>query len=115
MNLSRQIAPTERTRRILQAISRGVVRGISSVWHMACARALRTGATGMPQALNVRQRVGLGEKRFVAVLEFDGERFLVGGGANSVAMLARLNPHQNRAESFADMLKSLDAEQMSIQ
>jgi flagellar biogenesis protein FliO len=39
----------------------------------------------------VTSTVSLGEKRFVAVIEFDGLEYLVGGGATSVALLAQLN------------------------
>jgi flagellar biogenesis protein FliO len=42
----------------------------------------------------------LGEKRFLAVVEFQQQEFLVGGTGNSIALLARLdapsvNPHGN--------------------
>lgn len=51
--------------------------------------------------LRVCETVSLGEKRFVAVIQVDGEQFLVGGAANSVATLARLEPQQD----FSDVLK----------
>ncbi len=51
--------------------------------------------------LRVCETVSLGEKRFVAVIQVDGEQFLVGGAAGSVATLARLEPQQE----FSDILK----------
>ena len=51
--------------------------------------------------LRVCETVSLGEKRFVAVIEIDGEQFLVGGAASSVATLARLEP----SPQFAEVLK----------
>ncbi len=51
--------------------------------------------------LRVCETVALGEKRFVAVIEVDGEQFLVGGGSTSVATLARLEPTQQ----FSEVLK----------
>jgi len=42
--------------------------------------------------LRVCETVSLGEKRFVAVIEIDGEQFLLGGASNSVAAIARLEP-----------------------
>jgi hypothetical protein len=51
--------------------------------------------------LRVCETVSLGEKRFVAVIEVDGEQFLVGGASSSVATLARLEPSQE----FADVLR----------
>ena len=51
--------------------------------------------------LRVCESVSLGEKRFVAVIEVDGEQFLVGGASSSVATLARLEPSQE----FSEVLK----------
>jgi hypothetical protein len=51
--------------------------------------------------LRVCESVSLGEKRFVAVIEVDGEQFLVGGAASSVSTLARLAPLQE----FSEVLK----------
>jgi hypothetical protein len=48
--------------------------------------------------LRVCESVSLGEKRFVAVIEVDGEQFLVGGASSSVATLARLEPTQEFSE-----------------
>ncbi len=50
--------------------------------------------------LRVCESVSLGEKRFVAVIEVDGEQFLVGGASSSVSTLARLAP----AAGFSQML-----------
>jgi len=41
--------------------------------------------------LRVCESVSLGDKRFVAVIQAGQERFLVGGAANSIAMLTRLS------------------------
>jgi flagellar biogenesis protein FliO len=41
--------------------------------------------------LRVCESVSLGDKRFVAVIQAGEERFLVGGAANSIAMLTRLS------------------------
>jgi len=51
--------------------------------------------------LRVCETVSLGEKRFVAVIQVDGEQFLVGGSANSVSTLARLE----RPPEFAEVLE----------
>ena len=40
--------------------------------------------------LKVCENVSLGEKRFVAVIQVDEERFLIGGSSNSVSLLTRL-------------------------
>jgi flagellar biogenesis protein FliO len=51
--------------------------------------------------LRVCESLSLGEKRFVALIEVDGEQILVGGGASGVATLARLQP----SREFAGMMK----------
>ncbi len=43
-----------------------------------------------PRRLRLRETVALGEKRFVAVVEFERRRFLIGGAANSVNLLTEL-------------------------
>jgi flagellar biogenesis protein FliO len=43
-----------------------------------------------PRRLRLCESLALGEKRFVAVIQFDTQQFLVGGGASSVNLLARL-------------------------
>jgi flagellar biogenesis protein FliO len=40
--------------------------------------------------LHLRETLALGEKRFLAVVEFGHRKFLIGGTANSVALLAQL-------------------------
>lgn len=50
-------------------------------------RALRTRKT---RRLRVCESLSLGERRFVAVIEFDSQEFLVGGTGTSLALLARL-------------------------
>jgi flagellar biogenesis protein FliO len=64
------------------------------------ARFRRT-AQSNAEKLAVTSSVSLGEKRFVAVIQFGELQYLVGGGATNVALLAQLNPN----ESFGGMLK----------
>ena len=40
--------------------------------------------------LRVCETLSLGERRFLAVIEFDRQEFLVGGSGNSLELLARL-------------------------
>jgi flagellar biogenesis protein FliO len=41
--------------------------------------------------LRVSETLSLGEKRFLAVVQFQQQEFLVGGTGNSIALLARLD------------------------
>jgi flagellar biogenesis protein FliO len=50
--------------------------------------------------LRLIETVSFGEKRFIAVLQIDGQEYLVGGGATGVALLTRLD----QATSFSDVL-----------
>jgi hypothetical protein len=43
-----------------------------------------------PRKLRVCESVQLGEKRFVALIQADGQRFLVGGTSSSISLLATL-------------------------
>jgi flagellar biogenesis protein FliO len=74
-----------------------ILRWLAGAWDWA--RAL--GSRQSRKRLRVCETVSLGEKRFVAVIEIDGEQFLVGGAASSVATLARLEPSQQ----FSDVLR----------
>ena len=44
-----------------------------------------------PKQLSVLETVSLGEKRFAAILQADGRRFLIGGGTTNVTLLAQLD------------------------
>jgi len=45
---------------------------------------------GRPRRLRLCESLSLGDRRFVAVIEFDQTRFLVGGTAGSLVLLSRL-------------------------
>lgn len=47
--------------------------------------------------LRVCENISLGEKRFVAIVQVDDERFLIGGSSGSVSLLTRLQ----EAKTFA--------------
>jgi flagellar biogenesis protein FliO len=53
--------------------------------------------------LHLRETLSLGEKRFVAVVEVNHQRFLIGGTANSIALLARLQ--RKPQPEFATLLQ----------
>ncbi len=51
--------------------------------------------------LRVCETVSLGEKRFIAVVQVDGEQFLVGGSSSSVSTLA----HLEQPREFSDVFR----------
>ena len=67
--------------------------GVVALWE----RVLRLGRRA-PRRLRLCESLPLGERRFVAVVEFDRARFLVGGTPSSLVLLSRLADAGNRAE-----------------
>ena len=70
------------------AISRAGTAGtiLKNLWQSLSS----TIKTRKPRRLRVRETLSLGERRFLAVIEFDRQEFLVGGTGNSLELLARL-------------------------
>jgi flagellar biogenesis protein FliO len=52
-----------------------------------------------PRRLRVCETLSLGERRFLAVIEFDRQEFLVGGTGSSLELLAKLQEGRVVAES----------------
>jgi flagellar biogenesis protein FliO len=62
------------------------------------------------RALRVLETVGMGEKRFVAIVQVEEARFLIGGGSAGVSLLARLD----REREFAAILDEQAAASASL-
>lgn len=60
----------------------------SMIGHLRAAWVART---RRERTLILRESLGLGERRFVAVIECDGRRFLIGGGKESVQLISALS------------------------
>lgn len=54
--------------------------------------------------LRVAETVSLGEKRFVAIIHADGQKYLIGGGSAGVALLTQLGDVQTENEAGAQIL-----------
>ena len=61
----------------------GILASLAQRWRQASARRDR-------RTLRLCETLSLGEKRFLAVIEVNQERFLVGSAGNSVALLTPL-------------------------
>lgn len=68
---------------------------LSSLWR-------HVGTGSKTQRLRVSESLSLGEKRFVAVVEFETQQFLIGGGPASVSLLARLGETADFAEVLTE-------------
>ena len=63
-----------------------------AMWARARALWKRVASLGQraPRHLRVSETVALGERRFVAIVEFEHSRFLLGGTSSSLVLLANL-------------------------
>ena len=55
-----------------------------------------------PKKLSLCETLSLGEKRFVAVVRFEKQQFLVGGTGQSIALLAELPSDSTQHDSGGD-------------
>jgi flagellar biogenesis protein FliO len=58
------------------------------------------GNCATPKRLRVLETVTLGDKRLVAVIQADGQRFLIGGGPAGVSLLTPLDQSRNKFDQF---------------
>jgi hypothetical protein len=82
----RRIAETvpPQTRRITDVAPIGLLSR-ALLWLQTYSQAARR-----PRRLQLCATVALGDKRFVSIIECDGQQFLIGGGAGNVSLLAQL-------------------------
>jgi flagellar biogenesis protein FliO len=66
---------------------------LKNLWHW-----LGSAVKPRRRRLRVCETLSLGERRFVAIIEFDRQEFLVGGSGNSLELLARLEEGKVIAE-----------------
>ena len=71
-------------------------------WVLRQVRAKQAGKN-----LRVCETVSLGEKRFVAVVQVDGERFLIGGASTSVSLLTRLQESKTYTANLARVAEKI--------
>ena len=71
-----------------------------NAWHACLWVARRIKVQQARKNLRICESVSLGEKRFVAVVQVDEERFLIGGASGSVSLLTRLQ----ESKTFAAVL-----------
>jgi flagellar biogenesis protein FliO len=79
-------------------LASGVASGWQRLWRALPALRVRKA----PRRLRLCESLSLGEKRIVAVIEFESQQFLVGGSAHSVNLLARLGESPDFSELLAE-------------
>ena len=75
----------------------GLLRILTRVWYWTQQKLK---SHQVKKRLRVCESVSLGDKRFIAVIQVDGEQFLVGGSSSSVSTLAHLEPRREFSEVF---------------
>jgi flagellar biogenesis protein FliO len=73
-----------------------------AIWDKLVSLCLRARTGSKSRRLRVCESVSLGEKRFVAVVQFETQQFLIGGGPASVNLLARLGESADFAEVLTE-------------
>lgn len=99
----------------LRRVVETAVAGALFLVRSACNSLRRVRVTRRDKVLVVRDTVSLGEKRFLAVVEVGGERYLIGGAANSVALLASLREQGPPRDSFSTLLEESAKRSVTIQ
>lgn len=90
------------------------VRACAAVVRQACTWLTRRGqdvlTRGGTRRLKVAETVSLGEKRFVSIVQVDGEQFLLGGSPSNIVLLAKLEtkPGPEGVRSFDNILSRVD-------
>ncbi len=55
------------------------------------------------RSLRLCETLPLGERKYLALVQVEGERFLVGAAGNSISLLARLAPTTGGEDAFAGL------------
>jgi hypothetical protein len=98
---SPQLVPPPPPYRAIFRTVQNATEMLSSAWQWIQERQVTRSNT---RRLHVATTVSLGEKRFVAVVQIDGQQFLVGGGATNVALLAQLDSNQSLNSLLGDTM-----------
>jgi len=61
------------------------------------------------KALKLCESISLGEKRFLAIVQIDEERILIGGSASSVALLTRLAEKEQFSSVLLERSQAMDS------
>jgi len=70
---------------------------------------------GVSRRLRVAETVSLGEKRFVSIVQVDGEQFLIGGTPANVVLLAKLEAKPETLGSFGSVFARAESEVGKVQ
>ncbi len=69
---------------------KGVAGFVRKIWNGIAWIGKNVRVQPIRKSLRVCETVSLGERRFVAVIQVDGERYLIGGGTGAISLLSKL-------------------------
>ena len=84
-------AEASQVEQVIAAKGKGIPFVASGMLGRAWQWLTRNRAFGAEKQLRVVETLSLGEKRFVALLQVEGRKFLIGGGASGVSLLTPLD------------------------
>lgn len=93
----------------------------SSLWRWMLFQFNALAVRQRNRRLRVAETISLGEKRFVSIVEVDGEQFLIGGSAANLVLLAKLDStctdrsQPVRGSTFSDMLSRAHVSQPNFE
>jgi len=76
----------------------------SAIWRSPIWRSLVRRAGSRRKTLSVRETAALGDRRFVSVIQFERQRFLIGSSPSSVTLLSQLPDESPSAEVTGEKL-----------
>jgi flagellar biogenesis protein FliO len=83
-------------------LNRGIPSSVLDWWQRFWSAMPGLRVRRAPRQLRLCESVSLGEKRVVAVIQYQTQRFLIGGGAHSVSLLARLGESPDFSELLSE-------------
>jgi flagellar biogenesis protein FliO len=82
-------------------------------WRSVVERVLSCRAGSRHKALAVRETAALGDRRFVSVIQFERQRFLIGSSPSSVTLLAQLPDESASGEMPSEATRERSAGERS--
>jgi flagellar biogenesis protein FliO len=82
--------------RVAAVLGKSLLRHALALW-----RQIVRAGRGRPRSLRLCESLPLGDRRFVAVVQFEQSRFLVGGTSSSLVLLARIGEEAPIAKTHA--------------
>jgi len=76
----------------------------SVIWKSSIWRSLVRRAASKRKTLSVRETAALGDRRFVSVIQFERQRFLIASSPSAVTLLSQLPDESLSAEETEEKL-----------